>query len=414
MQSNKKITILLVEDDGFKVNKISDLIEQKTTSDYHLKVVDCSNDAKEFLKKNHVDLLILDLCIPRLQKGMPVDSEGASLFKEIHRRTAYSRPLRTIVLSAYDEVREQHKEIFDEYAVTSFKYDERSEDWGDKLSNILNTLSESLESKVLLKNDAVQVVIVTALRSELEAVLNYINANWQAPEYLDPTLTIYKGILKTASGSISVVTCHSLKMGLLPSAILTYKLIEIFSPKLVLMTGVCAGRNEKVNLGDVVAASCSWDWQAGRLEKVDDVLDVKHRPDYYQISAEVDRCLEDVMMDNTDMLSFWNNFNNGKKSSTPSSIVKGPMASGSVVIAATGAIDEIINQHQSVIGFDMETYGVYYACSVVKESPRFLSIKGVCDFADSSKNKEYQPYAAYMSAKVCELILNKQYSRLLA
>lgn len=414
MQSNKKITILLVEDDEFKVNKISDLIKQKSTSGYQLQVVDCSNDAKEFLKKNHVDLLILDLCIPRLHKEMPIDSEGATLFKEIHRRTAFARPLRTIVLSSYDEVREQYKETFEEYAVTSFKYDDTSEDWGEKLSNILNTLSESLESKVLLKKEAVQVVIVTALRSELEAILKYLNADWEKPENLDPTITIYKGILRTASASISIVACHSLKMGLLPSGILTYKLIEIFSPKVVIMTGVCAGRNDKVNLGDVVAASCSWDWQAGRLEISEDVLDVKHRPDYYQIFADVDRCLEDLMMDNKDMASFWTNFDGGKKSISPSSIVKGPMASGSVVIAATGAIDEIINQHQSVIGFDMETYGVYYACSVVKDSPRFLSIKGVCDFADSTKNKDYQPYAAYMSAKVCELLLVKQNGRLLA
>lgn len=413
MRSNKKIKILLVEDDEFKIRKISALIELRASNNYELQVVKCSNDARSFFKNNNADLLILDLNIPILLDSVPIESEGELLFKDIHSRKHYSRPIRTIVLSAYEEVTRKYKDTFDEYSVTSFKYDEKSEEWSEKLTLVLNTLSEALEDKRLHEKESINVVIVTALRTELEAVLNYMECNWGQAEQIDKNLTIYRGYIKTETQQISIVACHALKMGLLPSAILTYQLIEMFTPKLIVMTGICAGRNKKVKLGDVIAANCSWDWQGGRIEEVSNGIVVKHRPDYYQLVPEVDRSIEDLMMDKNELLGFWSNFSAGKKSPSPSSLVKGPMASGSVVIAAKEALNEIIEQHQAVIGFDMETYGVYYACSVSKRVPRFLSIKGVCDFADSKKKNDFQLYAAYMSAKVCECLLRKQSNRLL-
>lgn len=414
MSVNKKIKILLIEDDDIKVRKIEELIKLKSTSDYEITVKSCSNDARNYLKTSHVDLLILDLCIPRLINGLPIESEGATLFKEIHTRNAYSKPIRTIVLSAYEEVNKKYEDTFDEYSVTCFKYDEQSDEWGEKLAIVLNTLSESFESKRQHEKGSVNVVVLTALRTELEAVLRYMNCNWSKPEHIEADLTIYRGTIKTESHNISIVACHALKMGLLPSAILSYQLIDMFSPNIIIMTGICAGRNKKINLGDVVAASCSWDWQAGRIEEMSDGVTNKHRPDYYQIATNVDRAIEDLIMDRADFLNIWDNYQGAKKSSAPSCLVKGPMASGSVVIAATEAIGKIIEQHQAVIGFDMETYGVYYACSTSKKATKFLSIKGVCDFADNKKNNDFQPYAAYMSAKVCELLLQKQAARLLA
>lgn len=45
----------------------------------------------------------------------------------------------------------------------------------------------------------------------------------------------------------------------------------------------------------------------------------------------------------------------------------------------------------------METYAVYYAAQNAINSPKFLSIKAVSDYANKDKNDDYQKYAAFIS-----------------
>lgn len=45
----------------------------------------------------------------------------------------------------------------------------------------------------------------------------------------------------------------------------------------------------------------------------------------------------------------------------------------------------------------METYAVYYAAQNAMNSPKFVSIKAVSDYANQHKNDDYQKYAAFIS-----------------
>ena len=78
----------------------------------------------------------------------------------------------------------------------------------------------------------------------------------------------------------------------------------------------------------------------------------------------------------------------------------GPLASGAAVIQNEEVLHKYIEPYQrKVLGVDMETYGVYYACENAFEPvPEFFSIKAVSDYANSQKNDGYQEYCAFLSA----------------
>ncbi|KLP22312.1 uncharacterized protein LW94_3109 [Fusarium fujikuroi] len=78
----------------------------------------------------------------------------------------------------------------------------------------------------------------------------------------------------------------------------------------------------------------------------------------------------------------------------------GPMASGDTVMVSAEHRDRIASA-ENIIAFEMEGAGVW------QELPCII-VKGVSDFADCDKTKEWQDYAAAMAAATSKAIL-KQY-----
>jgi nucleoside phosphorylase len=63
-------------------------------------------------------------------------------------------------------------------------------------------------------------------------------------------------------------------------------------------------------------------------------------------------------------------------------------------------VDEIKLQHRSLLGIEMEAYGLFAAAASAEfPRPTPIAIKSVCDFADEDKSDEFQAYAAYTSAR---------------
>ena len=75
----------------------------------------------------------------------------------------------------------------------------------------------------------------------------------------------------------------------------------------------------------------------------------------------------------------------------------GPFVSGDTVLKSAKHREELCNRY-SAIGFEMEAAGL------INEAP-YIIIKGVCDYADSHKDKKWQPYAAAGAAAVFKSIL---------
>lgn len=95
-------------------------------------------------------------------------------------------------------------------------------------------------------------------------------------------------------------------------------------------------------------------------------------------------------------------------------IVIGPVAPGSAVLADGEVINEIKVQHRGLVGVEMEIYGMYAAAHRASNpQPQPFALKAVCDFADSGKDDDYQQYAAYTSANVLRLLMERFGLRLL-
>lgn len=80
-------------------------------------------------------------------------------------------------------------------------------------------------------------------------------------------------------------------------------------------------------------------------------------------------------------------------------ILIGRMASGDTVMKSGEHRDQIAKQH-NVIAFEMEGAGAW------DEVPCII-IKGICDYADSHKNKMWQPFAAAAAASVMKAVLGR-------
>jgi nucleoside phosphorylase len=93
---------------------------------------------------------------------------------------------------------------------------------------------------------------------------------------------------------------------------------------------------------------------------------------------------------------------------------RGKVTKASAVLADGDVIQEIKSQQRDLIGVEMEIYGMYAAAhSASSPQPRAFALKSVCDFADPDKKDKAQRYAAYASANVLRLLMERFGSRLL-
>lgn len=83
----------------------------------------------------------------------------------------------------------------------------------------------------------------------------------------------------------------------------------------------------------------------------------------------------------------------------PPSIHIGRIGCGDTVMKS-GTHRDMVAKHDEVIAFEMEGVGVW-------DSFPTLIIKGVCDYADSHKNKQWQYYAAATAATCTKAFLNR-------
>jgi len=112
---------------------------------------------------------------------------------------------------------------------------------------------------------AVDVLVLTALKEELDALLE-VCAPMREPWVVndgDPPL--YVGVLDGRAGPIRVAAARVAKMGGVATATLAARLIETVKPACLAMCGVCAGQPEDTELGDVVIAERLFHHDEGKI-----------------------------------------------------------------------------------------------------------------------------------------------------
>ena len=252
------------------------------------------------------------------------------------------------------------------------------------------------------------VVLITGLTQELEWFSRTIGVQFertarQGTSYL-------RGIHRDGDRQISIVAVRQLDKGLTSAAVTATKAICIWQPSVVVMTGICAGVEHSVALGDLVVAVQCFEHASGQL--VDgEILPLQNR-------IALQSWFVDYLRSISDSPEFAPAIESAYPGELPEDFAMrihyGPMACGPLVVKDPKYMTTLRAHEHSLLAMDMESYGVALAaamCSTPARTVHAVIVKGVVDYADGAKNDDWHDYAAYASAAFARAILEITYHR---
>ncbi|HEX5749492.1 MAG TPA: hypothetical protein VFZ09_24905 [Archangium sp.] len=118
--------------------------------------------------------------------------------------------------------------------------------------------------------EPVDVVIITAVKEEYDAVLEVETgaepgSSWQRKEGPIGLEVAFRTFQGAKGGRLHVAVTRALEMGGVASVGALSPLVDAYAPRCLAMCGVCAGRKDKVELGDVIIANRLWTYDTGSL-----------------------------------------------------------------------------------------------------------------------------------------------------
>lgn len=397
--------ILLIDDNAPRVARIIKRLTEHLGLDYQSIVsVRSTAEATAKLKVEKFDLVLLDLIIPARLDGEGDVRYALQLLSELH-EGVYLMPRKIVGLTAYDDAALAAQQTFLEGTWTLVVTSEVSDEWVDTIKNCVLYLRKEANQHAP-REYASDVLIVSALSKEIEAVRR-LPWQWKASEPADDNTFVVRGSIQIGEKSYSVVTAHAARMGMVSAGVLTSKLIGIFAPKVCVMPGICAGIPNRTEIGDVIFADCSWDYQSGKHTTDEEGTSLfQQEPHQISIDTRVVAYIDELVKSESALTSIWKDWPNSPR--VPFSVHRAPMASGSAVLADSEYVQSVVKQNRKIRAIEMESYGFLHACSMASEPrPLALVAKSVCDFADNLKGDDFQAYASYTSAQAIRLFLER-------
>lgn len=167
--------ILIVEDNDIKRDIIINDIKEKY-SDTIIEISNNTMSAKEQLRNNSYDILILDLNLPNFEGEECEDESGMLLFKEINRSSKlYNKPADIIIMTAYDNLKEKYEEEIQKGLFSIIKFDSSEEEWKEKLNNRLQYRYEYEKNsgKEELSNE--KLIFISHSSEDIDYVKEFVN-----------------------------------------------------------------------------------------------------------------------------------------------------------------------------------------------------------------------------------------------
>lgn len=391
------IDVLLLEDDPAKKAKLLAFFDREKGRLFgRVDTAICVADARGFLRERRYDLLIADIVVPAVLGGALDERHSIDLFIEIDEGAVITPPRYSLAISAVTELSQESRDFF------------IGRPWGilpysDSNGDCLLTVEKICQYILAAPSDDsrrmdCEVVVITALMDPEYTAVENCGVVWDPLEPFDDVQFVRYGHVVVDGRNVTIAAAFAPRMGAVASAVLVSKLAMHLKPKLFIMCGICAGLPDKTQIGDVVAAESSWDWQSGKYVDRNGIEQFEIGP--YPISID-EQSRAQLMLLRRDS-AFWDSLAKlavHMKLQIPRLLI-GPAATGSSVLADQRVVERIkATQHRALIGLDMEVYGVYVAVQSCAPGARFLSLKAVCDHGDKQKVDEYQEYASTISAK---------------
>jgi nucleoside phosphorylase/CheY-like chemotaxis protein len=411
-RGDRQLRILLVDDNNARIGRLLEGMTKRAVATRDEFVVCTSADeARDRLVQSTFDLLLLDIVLPRRAGDDPIEASSVELLTELVETESLKKPRHVVGITAFSDAMESVSRVFFDYTWTLIHADEMSDEWLDRIERCIVYIRGELNQPAQRQYD-VDLLVLTALREpEMEAV-HRLPWNWQAETPLDDTTFYRRGEFESDGRRCSVVTAVSPRMGMVPAALLATKMFEAFRPRICVMPGICAGVKGRAAIGDVLFSDLSWDYQSGK-HYVDD----KNVPGFlvepYPVNVDpgMTASFEQLGLDEAFWNSTWRQW--VSRPPNPPRLLVGPVASGSAVLADSAVTKKIVEQQRKVRGVEMELYGVYLAAQYFPNPrPIVVGIKSVCDFADESKNDDFQKYASYVSAATLQAFFDRNMRRI--
>lgn len=364
--------------------------------------------AREEMAQARFDLLVLDICLPNRPVDEPSNQSSVDLLSDILQGDSLCKPRRILGLSAYDESAAIVAELFKDYTWGLVRYAADHDGWIDQIVNAAAFAREE-PGRAQTRTYLSDVAFLTALRiPEYDALLRN-GWTWEPAKPLDNVLFVQHAAFQSGGRTFHAHAAVAPRMGMVSSALIAAKLIEHLRPRLLVMTGVCAGVSGKVQLGDVLFADPSWDYQSGKRVKDGGSTGFSIDPHQLDVAASLRAHADQLRADRVFLRSVRDAWQGDAPGELNLSI--GPVASGSAVLADGASLDEIKRQQRTLIGIEMEIYGLFAAAHLAPDpQPMPAAFKAVCDFADPDKSDVNQRYAAYTSACVATAFLERYMS----
>lgn len=404
------LKVLVLEDDPTKKTKLLRYLEESRDLFEHVEATICTDQAERYLKEHTCDLFIIDIVVPKSLGGEKHERNSIALLEQLEEQSnSINVPKFILPVSSSTELSQYAHDYFIGRPWGILPYNDMDDSALLSIEKIASYISSHNNTHEETECDA---LIITALMDPEFSAIEALPFNWGPHEPLDEQHLMRKGTFQVASATKKVIGVFCHRMGPVQAAILMTKCLKIMKPRLVIMGGICAGLPKKTNIGDVVAAEVSWDWQSGKFVDAHGVENFEIAPHQLDIDESLRSPLTLLKRD----IEFWQSFAlsaSQNRTETPKLVV-GPMASGSSVLADERVVERIKSQqHKNVVGLDMETYGVYAAVQSCTPHVPVVSLKSVCDKGDMKKNDDFQAYAAEVSAKTIARFLTNHCAGLL-
>lgn len=233
------------------------------------------------------------------------------------------------------------------------------------------------------------VVVITASIDEYRAFSKFLESS-EIKEYEnDPTLYLKGYIRNKNSKSIGVIMPIPSEMGIATASINATKAVINFSPNYLFMVGICAGIKASTNIGDIILAEKTLDYnEVIEIENADSTIRTKFMNNVLDIGTKIKSQFH-IFISNFDFDYKYlrQNFKIEKKLKCH----LGLLATGSSLLRNGEKVNQLNKDYHNLKGIDMETYGVYKAVNSFENKNgevQFISIKAVSDYADNEKPKK--------------------------
>ena len=374
---------LLIEDDPNKVQKISEFISRKD-SEARITASDHLSDARRKILTHEYDLIVFDIFLP-LTTGGGEQDVSAEIIGDFSKSRNYHA--EAIAITKYSDQALAHSTLFNDHGITLVVFSDDDEKWQEGLNHKLTKIKT---------RHRFDFIIFCALIKER---LGY--------EGTDAKLGELKQIAGLNCQEIAIGKYRGLcikpsQMGLVNMAIATTKAIELFSPRIVAMSGICAGVPGESNLLDIIVGQICWEYQTGKFK------DGKFIQEPYQIS--LNSVLKTEIEQFSEQLPLLEKIKVGLYDTELKNymIRVAPISSGSAVIADENRMKEIGGQHRKWAALEMEMYSLYEAATQSICAPLYFGAKAVVDVGDSSKGDALHTSACVISARFVVEFLKKK------